>query len=296
MKYYKLEKGISKIYKITTKEDFEEKFREKEKYIYKNKNGEKYGLAVCPSCDNPIVILGLYKKLEKQRPYARHHNESTQIATINRTAYLHCPYANPNYNKKYDKREILPLTDFERNLYYMVRNYFDKIIYLLNSELDFYISDEFAKQMLEEFVNSYAYRNEMANIHNLPYIMLDNIGNFNLICRLIKKNSGLWEFFKKRQDVNLENYNDSYDKVVSKSGFIFLQCHFYAHTIKRTSDDNILEQIKFGIIDSPDIEKDRIYESTYIINEYRFQNLCKNKKFRNLKKLDIAKEIMPELD
>lgn len=297
MNCYKLETGLSKeVYKITNKEDFEENIREKEKYIYKNNDGEKYGLAVCPRCDNPVIILGLYKKLKRQKPYAKHHNRSTEIAVIDKNAYLHCPYSDPNFNsRKYDKSKILPLTNFERKLYCCLRDYFDMAIHLLNEELDFYISESFAKQLLEEFVNSYAYRNEMANIHNLPYLLLDNMGNVNLICRLIKKNTELWKYLDSRDDVILEPYNKKYDKLLSKSGFVFLQFHFYSHSISQNAGYDATEKIKFGIIDSPDVEKKRVYTKPYEINEWSFPNLCKQTEYRDQKLLDLARDIMPEI-
>lgn len=286
----------TEVYKITKKEDFEENLREKDKYIYKNDKGEKYGLAVCPRCENPVIILGLYKDLKIQKPYAKHHNRSTGFATIDKNAYLHCPYSDPTFKgRKYDKTRLLPLTDFERKLYYYLRDYFDKAIYLLNKQLDFYISENFAKQLLEAFVNSFAYRDEMANIHNLPYLLLDNMGNINLICRLVKKNTELWDFLNTRNDIILKPYNERYDLIQAKSGFVFLQCHFYSHTISRNSDYNVREKIKFGIIDSSDVNKKRVYTKSYEIDELFFYNLCKHTEYRDLKLLELAKQVMPEI-
>lgn len=296
MKFYKLKTGISEVYKITTREDFEEKIREKGKYTYKNSDGENYGLAVCPRCDNPIRILGLYKKLNGIKPYAKHHNKSTAIAVINKSAYLHCPYANPTSKKGFDKSKILPLTDFEKQLYYTMRDYFDKAIYMLNKNLDFYISDKFAKKLLEGFTKNCTYRNELANNSNLPFMLLDNFDNFTMVYRLVKKESELWKVLNKRKDINFIQKDEIYDKIVPNTGcFVFLEGHFYAHTVTSNDDGDVSEKIKFGVIDSPDIDKERFFQRKYEIKENEFQNLCKNESYRNNNLLEMAKNIMPDL-
>ena len=70
----------------------------KENYLTKTKKDKRYSavgkdqckrdFAVCPACDNPIQIIGVYKKLENtDKPYGRHYNHDTAIAKHNEQAY-----------------------------------------------------------------------------------------------------------------------------------------------------------------------------------------------------------------
>lgn len=54
--------------------------------------------AVCPACDNPIQIIGLYKKLEHTpNPYGRHHPRAVaDLAKYDQVSYEFCPYSNPD--------------------------------------------------------------------------------------------------------------------------------------------------------------------------------------------------------
>ena len=56
--------------------------------------------AVCPACDNPIQIIGLFKREEevKRKPYGRHTTIDLPGLTVySEEDYLNCPYHNPNH-------------------------------------------------------------------------------------------------------------------------------------------------------------------------------------------------------
>ena len=65
MKRFKLHVGDITDYSIS-KEEYKRRTQEKSPYI-QWKNGKKNGYAVCPFCNNPIVIVGLYREIENNR-------------------------------------------------------------------------------------------------------------------------------------------------------------------------------------------------------------------------------------
>lgn len=299
MKSYKLKTGISETYRITTREDFEIQTKNTDKYVYIGTDGVKRGLAVCPSCDNPVRILGLFKPLSDKQPYAQHHNKSTQIAIFNSENYIHCPYSNPNAKQKFDisSKQNVP-SDFEKELYYEMRDYFDKVIYLLNKKLDIYISYDFAQRLLMSFINCYGYCDCMATHYNLPWILMDSIQSFNLIGRGVKKQSKLWTFLSKRKDIELipSVKKSDYDIVKTRTqNFVILKGCFFAHTRRIDENDNIDEKITFGVVDSEEVPANWIFKHKYSIDEFYFLNPCKSTDYRNQKLLDFAKELMPDL-
>lgn len=299
MKYYKLEKGISKIYKITTKEDFEEKIKNNGKYRYIGKDKIMRGLALCPSCDNPVRIIGLYKKIKNQ-PYAQHHGENTEFAVFNPENYKHCPYANFNSRHRYDiSSKTMPLSNYEKKLYYAVRNNYDKIISILNEKLDFYISEGFAKILLNDFLKKGGYRNTKTSFYNLPWALLECADSFNLIKRYVKKNSELWNFLNKREDIKLaasEN-KPEYDKIEpSDNNYVYLKACFITHDEPIIEDDEIVSTIKLLIADSDKVPAVWIHTESYKLNEHEFLTHCNSENEKYNTYLNIAKEIMPELD
>ena len=299
MKYYKLKKGLSEIFLITTKEDFEEKTGNKRAFMYFGEDKNKRGLAICPACDNPIRILGLYKKLENRSPYGQHHNKSTDFATFDKNSYIHCPYSNPDTkNKDISNKERLP-SEYEKQIYYITRDYFDKIIYYLNKKINLRISDNFATKRLNDFIKYYGYMQYDASIYNIPWKILDSSSPFNLINMSVKKDSELWKKLKKLDSIILiENpIIKEYDIIKNKnSKYVNLQGHFIKHT-RIIVDDEIEESITLAITEDEEPPLNWIYKETYKVKLEEFNNFCNKtqNKFRNEKQLKIAREIMKDI-
>lgn len=98
MKIFKLKVGSSKIYELN-KNIFELQTKQKKPYYTFNNSNEQIQYAVCPACDNPIQIIGLYKKLKNtDKPYGRHCIHSVaRLAEYNQqgiyfTCIINYPY------------------------------------------------------------------------------------------------------------------------------------------------------------------------------------------------------------
>ena len=84
MKTFKLHKGFSEISILLTKENYEEATKGDDNYtkiIETGKSTAKRYLAICPSSDNPIQIVGLYIKDNAKFPYGKHYEDSCQNCT-----------------------------------------------------------------------------------------------------------------------------------------------------------------------------------------------------------------------
>lgn len=106
------------------------------------KNKEKTRqFAVCPVCDNPIEIIGLYKRLKNtKRPYGKHYSKSVKgLAVYSSQAYEFCLYAVNKKVSKSSKKSVI--TNYERNIYNLLREQFDRVIYVLSKEIDIKITN-----------------------------------------------------------------------------------------------------------------------------------------------------------
>ena len=64
--------------------------------VTSSKNGNIH-FAVCPACDNPIQIMGLYKT---NKPFGKHYPKTVpDLAEYNQEAYEYCPLASSKKRK-----------------------------------------------------------------------------------------------------------------------------------------------------------------------------------------------------
>ena len=70
MRWFKLHTREYPLYELA-KENYLTKTKKDKRYSAVGKDQCKRDFAVCPACDNPIQIIGVYKKLENtDKPYA----------------------------------------------------------------------------------------------------------------------------------------------------------------------------------------------------------------------------------
>ena len=106
MREIKFTTNFESVLKFSDK-DFKIKYEEHvgndERYLYKIDGDEKH-LAVCPRCDNPVVILGIYRNIDVS-PHARHTRniDIPDVAQYNEYKLERCPYhvKRANYIKEY---------------------------------------------------------------------------------------------------------------------------------------------------------------------------------------------------
>lgn len=110
MKIIKLKPGDNEHFKLTVPQ-FESKTHKT--YPYYQQNGKEIRhYAVCPACNNPVMIINLYvdKRLDenanKMSLHARHiPDEIEGIAKYNQENYDDCPFKNPTSFSSLEKKE-----------------------------------------------------------------------------------------------------------------------------------------------------------------------------------------------
>ena len=115
-----------------TEENFTRETNKKPPYYIEAK-GKVTCRALCPCCDNPVQIIGLYKETpDSKAPYARHYKGNIRkLADYNERAYFNCPYSNPNWNSRSKRTK----GDGTSNaLYELMRTQFDRIINIWEME------------------------------------------------------------------------------------------------------------------------------------------------------------------
>ena len=300
MKRFKLKIGKNNIYDIN-KETFEEKTKKQEPYIRVGKDKEKRCFAICPACDNPIQIIGLYKSI-KVKPYGKHYNRSVEkLAVHNEQAYQFCPYASHIYSSVDKNRKKKEFTEYEARIYNLVRDNFDKALYILKKDTGIHFTPKLAEKILFEYTASEGWMYPLATIYNIPWMLMYFAIGVNPYGWLIEKNSKLYKYLQTNKNIRLVEFNKNLVKIDTNS-FIKMNYMFTKH--RRTIiNDEVIETIEVNLDENISKNPDErewkfLWKDEIQINEHRFLNFVvsiKTEEYRNKKLLDIAEKIMPDI-
>lgn len=278
--------------------NFKEKYEERigHNSAYKQVvNGETKHLAVCPRCDNPVVVLGIYKKISVA-PHARHIRDIdiSDIVKYNEYRLLRCAY----YRKQADYvKEYVPETEEpqRRELYHLAKEHFDKAIYLLQKETGIFITKKMAEELAKNYAGCRVYNYIDATNFNIPWYLFYSFHGFPLHHMLIRKETVVHRHVKKI-GVSLKSSKvKGYDYVEDNAGYVLLATNYRYRVDK---NDSIREWLDFSIVQPDDtVTNALLYTSadrfSIQVDSYYFENLMR---FENWKKnqalLDIAKECM----
>jgi hypothetical protein len=146
---------------------------------------------VCPYCENPIQLKGLYPKAQSipaevaspsapgikpvppsppRRPYGSHTGQEEEgFPHFDATDLQYCPYLLKNSAlRKEDRR---PIGAASNQLIQIAVNEFDRIILLLREDFEIHFSNAFAGRMLEFWFDAEGYRYKGAHLRNLPWMI-----------------------------------------------------------------------------------------------------------------------------
>ncbi|MFR2241560.1 MAG: hypothetical protein ACLS67_10240 [Anaerobutyricum soehngenii] len=259
-------------------QDFKTKYEERvgnnPGYVQKVR-GETKHLALCPRCNNPVAILGIYKKINVA-PHARHAKEVNipNVAQYDEYKFQNCPYHNKraDYIKEYvDETEELQRQD----LYKIAKEHYDKAIYLLQKETGIYITLAMAETLAENYVIMRAYNYIDATVYNIPWYLIYSFHGFPLYHMIIRKNSTLYKHLL-QQGFVLKNSKIKEHIYVADNKGCLLTATNYRYVVDK--NDNLNEWLDFSIL-RPD---DKVTDTLLYVAMDRFSIKVDSYYFGNL--------------
>ena len=259
-------------------QDFKTKYEERvgnnPGYVQKVR-GETKHLALCPRCNNPVAILGIYKKINVA-PHARHAKEVNipNVAQYDEYKFQNCPYHNKraDYIKEYvDETEELQRQD----LYKIAKEHYDKAIYLLQKETGIYITLAMAETLAENYVIMRAYNYIDATVYNIPWYLIYSVHGFPLYHMIIRKNSTLYKHLL-QQGFVLKNSKIKEHIYVADNKGCLLTATNYRYVVDK--NDNLNEWLDFSIL-RPD---DKVTDTLLYVAMDRFSIKVDSYYFGNL--------------
>lgn len=181
--------------------------------------------AICPLCDNPIRIINLFRKEYKSndnspKPYGRHIEHGVKdLAYFDREAYLACPY------HRISSHGYKPKLRAENNktglaIYKLMKENFDRIIYIWNKTTDIKISRAFAQDLLSLWKKNKGWLYYDNTFNNLSYMLLYPLPGVSLVGRMIKKNSPLHAKLQNCKEIFFLDTKQKDYVQVKKKGFL----------------------------------------------------------------------------
>lgn len=230
-------------------------------YYIKNKDGKYKIYAYCPQCQNPIRIIGLYKKSEQKAldientAFGKHTNEKDcQLQKSPLYSYKACPLYKPreyNQNEKRGRETILDKTIKER----LVKD-FDKIVYFLTKTTGI----AYGKGLLEKMILSYngadGWNYVGATLENIPWIFVYMSFNQNLYGQFFSntgENNFIFEELRKKKYKAVLETNGNFTRFAGFEDKSLQLKHFYTNHKSCPKDGVLNESIEMVVhIDGKD--------------------------------------------
>lgn len=276
------------------KELFEEK-TQKSPIFYRRSisSNEISQFAVCPACNGPAQIIGLYKTLgHTDYAYGKHVKCTISgLAEYYQENYDYCPYrAKISYHKESRKRDGNPLSLF------IIRKliiHFDRVIYFISKHTGIYISHSLAKKMLEDYFDSRAYLYPGSTLMNIPFMLMYFMRSSTLFYRKIRSDSTLLSSLSQLNEICL----DKQQVKNATTDYHTLMFYFIKHRTN-LKENRLTETLSFEVaFDERVIHKEVLtFNPDYSENIMRYDqnNLPEKARENNRLLINIAKNVAKE--
>lgn len=236
--------------------------------------GDDRHFAVCPYCDTPIQLKGLYKRsVNSPRPYGSHTGTPVDGFAFDEDDLKFCPYR--LINRRLNKEARREMSAISRQLIHLAIAEFDRIVLILRDDFGFRFSDKFALRMLDQWFDSQAYRYEGAHLRNLPWMIAYFGPAQNLFGQPIKSNEELCSSILTRVRGASLSEAGRLDKG-SEWYQLDLQCLWHKVALNGESAD-ISEKLSLRVKDYTKTnvpeQAPTIYEKVIVFNPERFEAL-----------------------
>ncbi|MGP4957824.1 hypothetical protein [Pseudomonas helleri] len=284
--------------KLINKDGFEEDTLRREPW-YQCGSGDKLSqFAVCPACDNPIQLVGLYQLPENvKNPYGKHTMSGMRgIAPLDTEARDNCPYFKPRQHQKTDRKARFD--GVPRKIIKLLIEQFDRVVYILEKQTQVVLSPKALRGMLERYKGEQGYLYTGATLRNVPWIFAYMSDATPLFAQKVSGNDELTNAILTHVPEAKIDSNGRLD-TGTKGAFIDLKISFIRHRIFKDNEASgliesmvlVVSQCRKG--DLVDIHKEVItFESRWF---ERLIQMPADHAYRRMDRVELAKEVLGDL-
>ncbi|EPC00570.1 hypothetical protein L861_06430 [Litchfieldella anticariensis FP35 = DSM 16096] len=255
------------------KDRFEAETKKKRPYYVIDEKGRETYFAVCPACDNPIQIIGFYRRLRHtDKPYAKHYAKSVPaLATYRQEAYEYCPYANPRQHDRAARKS--PHDPLGEKILALLVQEFDRVIYLLEKAIGLRISNKLAEQMLVDYKAMEGHLYTGATLSNIPWVFAYMTNSKSIVGRNILDTDMVEAIIEKVDGASVDEESGFlWQSPEAKASKQFLDINYcFIHHRSRREDHSVKESMVMEVTQGSRAEQ--VYRKAIEFDREAFQRL-----------------------
>lgn len=256
------------------KDDYEQRTARRPPWYKVSDEGKPLYFAVCPACNNPTQIIGLYKLPSNiTAPYAKHYGKPVpRVGIYDREAYDWCPYSDhskKNGGTKNKRSESL----LSRQILELLILHFDKIIWMLSDVTGISINEKLVIEMLHQYRKEEGWLYSQGTLMNIPWIFAYMTDYQNILFKKIKDPALLQAIIRESDDKIHAKENGFIVKNPSYENHLDIGVYYTNHSVS-VAGHELTEKMDMVInIRDSGINPREIYRKTIIFNFNHFNSL-----------------------
>ncbi|MCP2024281.1 UNVERIFIED_ORG: hypothetical protein J2Y76_005196 [Pseudomonas reinekei] len=288
--------------KPINKDAFEADTLRREPWYQEGSADKQSQFAVCPACDNPIQLVGLYHlPANVNNPYGKHTtSDISGIASLDVEARDHCPYFKPRQHQKTDRKA--KFDGVPRKIVRILIEQFDRVVYILEKQTRVALSANTLKGMLERYKGEQGYLYTGATLRNVPWIFAYMSDATALFAQRVGENHELTAAIRSHVPAaNIDTHGRLRPTSVrgAKDAFIDLKMSFIQHRIIKDSEaSGLKESMVFVVSHSRKGQLVDIYKQDLTFDPVWFDRLIQmpiDHPNRRMDRVDLAREALGDL-
>lgn len=288
--------------KIIDKDRFEAETFRREPWYQFGGAGKLAQFAVCPACDNPIQLVGLYELPPNvKNPFGKHTTKSIRgIAPFDGEARNDCPYFQPRQHKKSDRKD--GFDGVPRKILKLLIEQFDRVVYILEKDTQLVLSENALRGMLQRYKGERGYLYTGATLRNVPWIFAYMSDATRLFGQKVGGNTELVKAVDSQvpgAEISSNGRLESKKVAGSKGPYFDLKMSFIRHRVVKDNEaSGLLESMEFVVSQSRIGELEHIHKEVIKFNPAWFESLIRmpaDHPYRRMDRVEMAREELGDL-
>ena len=288
--------------KTIDKDRFESETFRREPWYQPGSAGKLAQFAVCPACDNPVQLVGLYELPPNvKNPFGKHATKSIRgIAPFDGEASNDCPYFQPRQHKKTDRK-----TGFDgvpRKILRLLIEQFDRVVYILEKETQVVLSEKALRGMLQRYKGERGYLYTGATLRNVPWIFAYMSDATRLFGQKIGGNAELVKAIESQvpgAEISTKGRLEAKSLPGMKGPYFDLKMSFIRHRISKDNEESgLVESMEFVVSQLRKGELEHIHKQVLKFDPAWFESLIRmpvDHPYRRMDRVDMAREELGDL-
>lgn len=288
--------------KTITRDTFEAETRCREPWYQDSAGNKRSQFAVCPACDNPIQLIGLYElPANVSKPFGRHKETGIQgLAPGNPEARENCPYFNPRQHNRAERKE--GFDGIPRKILMLLIEQFDRVVYIIEKQAKVEFSAKALKGMLDRYKGERGYMYTGATLRNVPWIFAYLSDATDLFAQKVVGNAELSNaILNYAPEARINEYGrvSLNERPGEKKPFVDLKMSFIHHRMtKNTEEGGLVETMEMVVSRPKDRDFVNIHQQVIEFDHNWFENLIQlpaDHERRRLDRVALAKQALGSL-